>query len=76
MSKTGKEAKRLRGRRPEAGASEMLTERRETEAGAFGDLPSPKNLEHTARESETYPATHEPQAIRGDPGGKQPVFPN
>lgn len=54
----------------------MLTERRETEAGAFGDLPSPKNLAHTARESETYPATHEPQAIRGDPGGKQPVFPN
>lgn len=59
-----------------AGASEMLTERRETEAGVLGDLPSPQNLEHTARESETYPATHEPQAIMGDTGGKQPVFPN
>lgn len=58
-----------------AGASEMLTERWATEAGVFGDLPGPRNLERTARESEAYPATHEPQAIRADTGGKQPVSP-
>lgn len=56
---------------PKAGASGVLTGRWGTEAGVFGDLPSPQNLEHTAGGSETYPATQEPQAIRGDTGTSQ-----
>lgn len=73
MSKTSRKAKHLCGRSPKS-RPEIITEWQKMEAEVFRDLPSTQNLENTAKESEIYPTTHEPQAIRIDAGCKQPIF--